>query len=94
MNAHRAPEAGWCLKPVLGVFGAVLALVLLVGAKCSDVAPAHKPARPAPTYSTIHVTGPVRTGDRCSPAGAIGRTNTGQGVTCDRHRGLGYDTWG
>lgn len=93
--AHRAPDAG-CLKMALAVAGAAAGLLALCGAtlaKCSDVAPAQKPV-PGPTYSTVRVVGPVRKGDRCAPRGAIGHTNTGQGVTCDRYRGLGYDTWG
>jgi hypothetical protein len=94
--AHRAPDAG-CLKLALGAVGAVAALLGLGGAtlaQCSDVAPAQKPPPPAPTYSTLHVVGPVRQGDRCAPAGATGKTNTGRGVTCGRFKGLGYDTWG
>lgn len=95
--AHRVSEPRGC--PIgAAPFVALGLLLALCGAArgCEDIGPAQKP-RPAVPRSVPPVVGslqPVRPGDICAPSGAVRHSNTGVTLTCGRHRGLGYDTWG
>lgn len=94
---HRAPPKPGCL---LGAAPFVVGglLVALCGAAngCEDIGPAQKPRPVAPKSAPPELRSwqPARPGDLCSPSGAVSHSNTGVTLTCGRHRGLGYDTWG
>lgn len=98
--AHRAPNPKGCLlgaAPFV-VGGLLLALCgALAGCDPDDIGPAQRPVdRPRVTEAPPELRSwqPARPGDLCSPSGARLRSNTGVELTCGRHRGLGYDTWG
>lgn len=78
-----------------GPFVAAGLLIALCGAArgCDDVRPAQRPVIP-PSIDPLPSWRPARPGDVCSPAGAVRHSNTGGSLTCGRHRGLSYDTWG
>lgn len=97
--AHRAPEVPGCRAAVVGAVRIVACLALLVGvaaAKCSDVGPAQKPPPPRVDIPSSRIPSwrPAYPGDSCGPPGATWHSSTGETLTCGRHRGLGYDTWG
>lgn len=97
--AHRAPGEG-CLKAAVVGVVAIGGLVALCGAALADcdIGPAQKPVeRPVAPRSVppaVQSWQPAHRGDQCAPSGAVWHSSTGTTLTCGRHRGLGYDTWG
>lgn len=95
--AHRAPPKPGCLLGAVPFVAGGLLLALCGAASgCEDIGPAQKPRPVAPKSvpPAVQSWQPARPGDLCSPSGARLRSNTGVELTCGRHRGLGYDTWG
>lgn len=98
MRAHRAPvPKPGCLKLSAGAFVGFGLLVALCGATlgdCDDIAPAQRPVAPRSVPPGVKSWQPAHRGDVCSPSGAVWHSSTGATLTCGRHGGLGYDTWG
>ncbi len=95
--AHRAPNPkGRLLGVAPFVVGGLLLALCGAAGGCEDIGPPQKPRPVAPKSVPAAVKSwqPARPGDLCSPSGARLRSNTGVELTCGRHRGLGYDTWG